>query len=366
MFSEHTETDYAVPTGEFIEEWLDDNDLSQAELSRRMGVSAKHVSKLIHGGVPLTPDVALKLSLVTGVPQEHWMTLEATYRADVSRLSAQEQFAAEHLDLLKEFSAAATHLRKRGFISTDANMRNPGLLLLELLSFFKVGAPELLRSATQVHVAAFRNSPAHASVNASVATWLRLGAFQMESREPLEPFDLLRAKSAIDRVAQISGHESTLWMDEIEATLKSGGIEVAYVDSVKGCRAYGATQWIRERPLVQLSLRGRNDGQFWFTLMHELGHVVLQPQVDVMDLDADASGRFEDAANEFAMDRLIPEAFREGLSELATEAEVRHLAQRLGISTGVVVGQLHRHKCWPYTKGQNLYVKVIHGPDVPD
>ena len=55
-----TNLGYAVPTGDFIEEWLE-NGMSQAELARNLGCTPKHVSKLIHGA-PLTNEFALQLS----------------------------------------------------------------------------------------------------------------------------------------------------------------------------------------------------------------------------------------------------------------------------------------------------------------
>ncbi|MDR0284502.1 MAG: HigA family addiction module antidote protein [Propionibacteriaceae bacterium] len=78
---------YAVTPGEFVREWLDDNGTTAAELARRLGVSRKHVSELLHAKVALTADMAVKLEGVTGVPARKWSNLEALYRADRARLS---------------------------------------------------------------------------------------------------------------------------------------------------------------------------------------------------------------------------------------------------------------------------------------
>lgn len=45
-----------------------------------MGMSEKHISRLINGDVQLTPEVAHKLEMVLGVPAEFWNNLEAIYR----------------------------------------------------------------------------------------------------------------------------------------------------------------------------------------------------------------------------------------------------------------------------------------------
>ena len=44
-----------------------------------------------------------------------------------------------------------------------------------------------------------------------------------------------------------------------------------------GARAYGATRWLgsRQRPIVQLSMRGKTDADLWDTCFHEIGHVLL-------------------------------------------------------------------------------------------
>lgn len=59
--------DYIVTTGDFIAEWMEREDISAAELLRRLGVSRKHMSELLSGKAPLSQAVALKLDPVTGI-----------------------------------------------------------------------------------------------------------------------------------------------------------------------------------------------------------------------------------------------------------------------------------------------------------
>ena len=56
----------ATPPGATIKEQLLDRGLSQKEFAVRMGMSEKHISKLINGEVQLTPDVAVRLEMVLG------------------------------------------------------------------------------------------------------------------------------------------------------------------------------------------------------------------------------------------------------------------------------------------------------------
>ena len=57
----------ATPPGATIKEQIVDRGMTQKEFAIRMGMSEKHISKLINGDVHLTPDVAERLELVLGI-----------------------------------------------------------------------------------------------------------------------------------------------------------------------------------------------------------------------------------------------------------------------------------------------------------
>lgn len=70
----------AVPPGATIEEQLCDRRMSQKEFAARMDMSETYISKLIDGDVQLTPEVAVRLEAVLGIPAKFWNNLEAIYR----------------------------------------------------------------------------------------------------------------------------------------------------------------------------------------------------------------------------------------------------------------------------------------------
>ncbi|HJI72978.1 MAG TPA: helix-turn-helix domain-containing protein [Veillonellaceae bacterium] len=81
----------AVPPGATIKEQIDDRGMTQKEFASRMDLSEKHVSKLIHGDVQLTTDVAERLELVLGVPASFWNNLEAIYKEKLEKVRAENQ-----------------------------------------------------------------------------------------------------------------------------------------------------------------------------------------------------------------------------------------------------------------------------------
>ena len=85
----------ATPPGATIKEQLLDRGLSQKEFAVRMGMSEKHISKLINGEVQLTPDVAVRLEMVLGVPAYFWNKLEATYREKIVKANIENDMDAD-------------------------------------------------------------------------------------------------------------------------------------------------------------------------------------------------------------------------------------------------------------------------------
>lgn len=85
----HGKNTIAIPPGVTIREQLEDRAMPQKDFAEKMGMSEKHISQLINGKVELTPDVALRLEAVLGVPAKFWNDLEALYRENLSRVKAE-------------------------------------------------------------------------------------------------------------------------------------------------------------------------------------------------------------------------------------------------------------------------------------
>lgn len=91
----------ATPPGATIKEQLTYSCMSQKEFAARMDMSEKHISKLINGEVQLTPDMAVKLEVVLGVPAKFWNKLESTYREKLVKANAENDMDADK-ELAKE------------------------------------------------------------------------------------------------------------------------------------------------------------------------------------------------------------------------------------------------------------------------
>lgn len=88
-----------------------------------------------------------------------------------------------------------------------------------------------------------------------------------------------------------------------------------------------------DRATLVMSFRYLTDDHFWFTLFHEIGHLILHEAVRVRVEGKDSlSSEEEKEADKFAVDVLIPEEYRQQLSRYGVRhwKEIIRLARKMG------------------------------------
>jgi Zn-dependent peptidase ImmA (M78 family) len=105
-----------------------------------------------------------------------------------------------------------------------------------------------------------------------------------------------------------------------------------------------------------LSLRGKSDDLYWFTLFHETAHVLKHGHSEVLAALDDAEDQREIEANEWAANHLIPaDAWRGFIQAGAfSPARIQEFAAEVGIVPGVVVGRLQKEEHLRQTTGNQL------------
>jgi antitoxin HigA-1 len=89
-----------IHPGEILfEEFLKPMQISQNQLGRQLGVSARRINEIIHGKRSITADTALRLSVYFGNSASFWLGLQMDYDLDVAedRLSAQIHAEVQHM-----------------------------------------------------------------------------------------------------------------------------------------------------------------------------------------------------------------------------------------------------------------------------
>ena len=347
--SRHFRPAELVPPGETLREWLDQADMSQAEFARRTSLTPKHVNQVIKGGAGISPEVALAFERVTAIPARYWTQLDANYQTARQR-AAEAQSLGAHLDLVDRFPVA--ELARRGCIGRTSSRIEK---LADLLQFFGVADPAALEEVW-LRPVLYRRSKAFEADPGALASWLRIGQLHAAAITT-RPFDAAAAREATGAMRALSARPGIEWLEPLTALCASVGIALVVLKELPRCRVNGATEWLSpDKAMVVLSLRHRRNDIFWFTLFHELCHVLRHSKKETF-VDAKGSGisqQLEDEADTFASRTLIPQQFTGVLRGLTTEMDVQEFARKIGIAPGIVVGRMQHDGLIPHSRWTSL------------
>lgn len=334
---------FLVPTGRIIKEYLDERGISQKELARRIDVSEKHISNLLNGKTRLTEDMALKLEhVMPDVKASYWLNYEAKYREYLAR--EKEQDWLEGLDL--KAIAKRFHFKEV--------FKGAGMSLVdqakEMLSILNVSSFDQYRAAVQASGIEFMQDGGEPE---AVIVWLKLCEDEVDQQNPSlddKPFSKAKLRKSIPILKDISSNT------DLDASLKSCrkllnklGVYLVVRPAIANAKVRGALTTYRGHPAIFISLRFKTHDHVWFTIFHEVAHLLLHYD------PKEASVYYEELASEDSKDEEANQLARELLIDTSaynsfiaagdfSEGSVRRFAAAQGVAPGIVVGFLQHDK----------------------
>jgi HTH-type transcriptional regulator / antitoxin HigA len=331
--------------GETVLEYLDFYGWSQRDLARRTGLTPKTISEICSGKAPISPVTALALEKVLQRPAHFWLNLQRHFdEAEVRRreLAKSPQWG----EWVRNFPLKEM---KRLKFSLPAGRSDADILL----TFFGVSSPESWSAVWKASAVAYRQTRTPGTREESISAWVR--ETEIIARElNLAEFDGPRLRSSLDELRHLTRIGADEAMDSAQKLCAAAGVAVVCVPALRNTGISGCARWLTgKRALVGLTLRYKTDDQLWFTLFHEIGHIVLHRNKRPFVLDnaaEDLSDRvvdpemqqYETEASRFAADTLIPPR---GLADFVrkgifTNESVHDFAETVGVGPGIVVGRL--------------------------
>ncbi len=340
--------DWASAPGDTIADILGERRLSLNDFAKRIGQSQKYAHDLLEGRATITLAVARRVGQVLGGSVEFWISRDFQYREDIARFTTADK---EWLDGLP-----VGDMIKFGWLHP---IPHPSEELGACLRFFGVPNVSVWRQkyGELQKIVAFRTSPSVDSHPPSVVAWIREGEIEGESIN-CAPWDPKRFHTSLTNIRHLTREpDPTVFVPKLQELCAACGVAVVIVRAPNGCRASGATRFLSpSKALLLLSFRFLSDDQFWFSFFHEAGHLLLHGKHGFfLEGDYTLLTQQEREANVFAESALIPAESRNDLLRLPLNGrEVIRFARRIGISPGIVAGQLQHHGKFTYRQLNNL------------
>lgn len=328
-----------VPPGEYLEEVLEELGMSKSELATRMGRPLTKLSAIFNGTKTVTPDTALQLERATGVKAHIWTGLETDYRLAQARQreEAREEQCMEETPLVTRF--CYNELKKLNMIPTCTRAIDK---VKALHDFFGVMSLHQVSELPRYQVA-FRHkarTEAERSPEA-LAAWLRVGETVARKTE-CAPYDENRLKNTLGELRAMTRQSPAQFSDPLKDTLAAAGVALVPCPHFPRTKAHGATFFLNpNKAVLMVTLRYKWADIFWFSLFHEIGHILLHAKKEVILEDSEKT-RKEEAADAFARDCLIdPERWTSFIRRHALDnATISEFAKQTGVASGIIVGRL--------------------------
>lgn len=352
------------PPGEYIRDELSARQWTQQDLAQILGRPIQAVNEIINGKKTVTPETAIGLGSAFGTSAAMWLNLQNQWSLYETEKEGFRGESTRSRALLREV-LPVNDMIKRGWLpdTSDATVLEQAACEFMGVAAINDELPFLI---------AARRSGEITQWTPKQKAWLCRVRNVAETLDS-QPFDPDVAAAGIPDLVHMS--LPTENVSAIPERLAALGIRFVAEPSLPGSKMDGAAFWVETtHPVVAVSIRYDRNDHFWFTLLHELAHIVLghtkpddPPTVDDEDVAGDPQK--ENDANSAASAWILGGASDDGLPH--DLPSILAWAEERRIHPGLVVGRLHHIRerggqGIPYNRFRQTLVKVRHLLETPN
>jgi HTH-type transcriptional regulator/antitoxin HigA len=346
--------------GYFIQEQMDLRHWIQEDLADVMGVSEKHLNKILNDKQPITLDIARLLSEVFDTSAQYWINIDTGYRLWIGPERSEKEIIADKKAIIYE-RMPINDMIKKGWIKAPHDFK---ALEKQVLQFW--GWKKLDFSALDKQLPCLtRKSEAYNQFNASYAlTWYRK-ACNVAATRKVNKYDQEKLKALYAELYSYTNKPEgiNLFIKE----LNNAGVIFFVLPHLLKTYLDGAAFFSGENPVIVYTGRYHRIDNFWFTIAHEIAHILKHLNQKILfildDLTKGSVDKMEEEANNMAAKFLRHNEsykFLEPYFNYLTTGKVEECAEKYEIHPAIIVGKLAHDKKISYAN-QRLYNENVLG-----
>ena len=346
-----------IGPGEFVKEELEVRGWNQEDLADIIGVSLKTVNKIIKNKQSITIDTARLLSQAFGQSAQYWMNLDTNYR--LRELPENEAAKDVQIKSIIYKYMPIKEMIKKGWIKNSESVKG---LIQEVIDFWKIDNLDFnfLEESAKLH---FRKSEAYQRFNAFYAlTWFQM-ARKVAGRYTTNKFDRKGLKTISENFHHYTTDEDGV--NSILRDLNNIGVKFFLLSHLQKTYIDGSSFCDKCNPVIVYTARYDRIDNFWFTVAHEIAHILNdihnEDEFFIDDLSKAPTSKKEENADNLAKKMLrinqVVEFF-EPLKQYISEVRVIRCSNSLEIDPAVIVGALQHHGWLSHTHLNKFKTKV--------
>ncbi len=333
--------------GIYIKESLEAMEMTSKEFSARTGISERTLSAIINGVGDITFDVAYKLSLYFDNSINYWSNLQNQYNI-YCLLEKNKEEIDEEWNLIK--TGIKKYLVDYKYISPSDKKEDIVYKCREL-----VGVNSLLllqKKDTFVCLKEQHNQEENDCFYQNF--WIALALKEARKKNGIS-FDKKVLIESIPEIRNMTLKDPKDFYPKLKEIFTNCGISFVLLPYLSKSNIYGATKWFsKENVMLAVSNRGGKADMFWFTLFHEISHVLMEHRRETL---INMRGSIDDEADKMAAELLIPKIEWNKFTSMHTytKENIESFANKMGIHPSIIVGRLHKEEIVPYNMLNSFY-----------
>lgn len=346
--------------GYFIREQMELRDWTQGDLADVTGFTVKHLNKVLQDKQQLTLDMARVLGEVFNTSAQYWMNIDTSYRLWLSQKKSRVEIEADMKGLIYERMPIKDMVAK-GWLKSSNSAENLKKQVLRYWGWeqldFSVLDNDYLPGLT-------RKSSSYNQFNASYAiTWFRKAQIEAASRK-VHPYKKSKLEKLYNKLSSYTTQDDGV--NKFIKDLTQAGVIFFVLPHLQKTYLDGAAFYSGKNPVIVYTARYKRIDNFWFTVAHEIAHILLHLNKDnkfILDNLRDGEpDQMELEANALAAEKLKHSEISEFLSPYVnylSSSRVEECVQALNVHPSIIIGKLAHDKRISYSQQKNYNEDVL-------
>lgn len=331
-----------IGPGEFIQEELEIRNWTQQDLANILGTSLKFINELIKNKQAITIDTARLLSKAFGQSPQYWLNLDNNYRLRLPEKQNNKAKEAEAKALFYQYMPIRD-MMKRGWLNQSKNISELENSIKLFWGRNDTDLKFLDKNEASVH---YRKSIKFSQYNLYYSkVWFQM-AVNSAKTYTVAKYD----KSALEQLAD-NINQYTVLLNGVEkflSELNKAGVKFIILKHLEKTYIDGASFYDGNNPVIVYTCRHNRLDNFWFTIAHEIAHILMHfknKNMSFIDNLDDESNDIELQADNFASDKLkTNKILKYFTSPYITKVKIEQCSRELKINPSIIVGILQHHK----------------------
>ena len=332
--------DLLIHPGETIKEILEDRNMTQEELAIRTDYSAKHISEVVRGKKDISSEFANKLEYALDIPAHFWINLQGNYDKEVFEINNLNNIEAKEIKVLKELKEIVKFCEDENIIECNSKKEITVLNMRKFLNLNNLcNIPNL-----PIQQVAFRGSKGN-KVNIYVLyAWQRICEYFTNKTKINCEYDKDKLSERLDEIKETMFLPVNKMIFELKKIFADCGISFEVVKHFAGAPVQGFIQKRNEKVILCMTIRQAYSDIFWFTLFHELGHLMNDDFSDKYIDYQFIESTEETEADNFARNKLINQDDYEKFMKKndMSYSAIQKFAKEQNVTPTVLIGRIQK------------------------